>query len=141
MKFLFTNIIGNFVIDEQGKLIDFILITESPLEKAKEVLVQKHKQVDALPKDKSAPILAMLRNKKYHSLFYEQNLSSTKKGLRESVSKDLLIMQAIANINELDKVTNLLAKRFREWYSLYFPEVVEKISAHEKLLEVVRSEE
>ncbi|MFH1637441.1 MAG: hypothetical protein ABIB71_03380, partial [Candidatus Woesearchaeota archaeon] len=47
--------------------------------------------------------------------------------LKASVSMDNLIINAINNIEELDKVANTLAKRAREWYSLYFPEASELI--------------
>ena len=46
-------------------------------------------------------------------------------------------MQAIANINELDKISNTMAKRLREWYSLYYPELSERIENHEKYIELV----
>ncbi len=137
MKFLFTNVIGSFIVDEQGKLIDAITAETDDEKKNDEILIKKYKPLAPLPKEKFPQILTILRDRKYHSLFYKQNLSLTKKALRESVSEDSLITQAIANISELDKVTNLLAKRFREWYSLYFPEVVNNISSHEKLLEIV----
>ncbi len=62
---------------------------------------------------------------------YLKNLTQTKEDLRKSVGKDQLIMQTIANLSELEKVSNLLSKRLREWYSWYFPELSEEVSNHE----------
>jgi len=56
---------------------------------------------------------------------YEKNLEKTRKKLRESVSKDILLVQAIKNIEDLNKVINTLMKDLREWYGFYNPELVE----------------
>ena len=50
-------------------------------------------------------------------------------------------MHSIANINELDKISNTMAKRLREWYSLYYPELSERIENHEKYIELVLQQE
>lgn len=53
----------------------------------------------------------------------EKALAETGEKLRNSVSDDLFIMQAVNNIEEIDKTANTLSKRLREWYSYYFPEL------------------
>ncbi len=53
---------------------------------------------------------------------YKKNLDLTKDKLRNSVTSDNLIVQSVGAIDELQKVINILAKRLREWYSLYNPE-------------------
>ena len=85
--------------------------------------------------------LQHFKDKKYFEEFYKKNVIITKKAIKESVNEDNLIIQAIANVNELDKVTNLLSKRLREWYSLYDPELVERVHSHEKLIELILENE
>ena len=43
--------------------------------------------------------------------------------IKDSVTPDLLIIQAAGSINELKKSINLLSKRLREWYSYALPEI------------------
>lgn len=61
-----------------------------------------------------------------------------KRKVRESVSKDNLIIQAINSIDEADKAANILAKRLREWYSFYLPEFSDSIASHEKFAELIQ---
>ncbi|MBN2880543.1 NOP58 family protein [Candidatus Woesearchaeota archaeon] len=65
------------------------------------------------------------------------SVERTKRLIRKSVSKDILIIQAVNSIDELNKSINLLSKRIREWYSLYFPESSEKIEDHEKFIRTI----
>jgi nucleolar protein 56 len=53
------------------------------------------------------------------------------------VHDDTLLMQAINNVDEIDKCANLLAKRLREWYELYNPEASKQIDDHEKFIDVL----
>lgn len=54
----------------------------------------------------------------------KKNIELTKKSIKESVSKDLLIVQAVNSIEELTTVINMLVNRLREWYGYYNPEFV-----------------
>jgi len=67
----------------------------------------------------------------------KENLILAKKKIKESVNEDNLICQAINSIMESDKVLNILAKRLREWYSLYNPEFEKFISNNEKFSELI----
>ncbi len=69
--------------------------------------------------------------------FYEINLKETKIKIKESVKFDNFIIQAINNIDELNRTSNTLVKRLREWYELENPEFSRKVSAHEKFVELV----
>ena len=119
MVYLFSNILGNFVFDKKFKLVD---------EGSEKELRTKYPDLNSLPKDKISRILHLFKDKKYYHKFRSENIKLTKKSVKEAVSEDQLIIQTIANINELDKVTNLLSKRSREWYSLYFPELSENMN-------------
>lgn len=61
----------------------------------------------------------------------------TKKHIKDSVNDDVLIIQSISSIEELDKIINQISTRFKEWYSYYNPEIVNKLVNVEKLLEKV----
>ncbi|MGQ9719002.1 MAG: NOP5/NOP56 family protein [Nitrososphaerales archaeon] len=51
-------------------------------------------------------------------------IALTESRLREvSARRDLHIMEAIQALDEVDKASNLLATRVREWYGLHFPEL------------------
>ena len=124
MSYYFSNIIGTFVYDNKLKLIN----------KGK-----KNKDTQPIPKNKLSKALQSFKDPQYHEQFYQKNLQLTKKALKESVSNDQLIIQTIANINELDRVVNILVKRLREWYSLYDPELDQEIDSHEQYVESILS--
>ena len=67
----------------------------------------------------------------------EKNLIITKKKLQQSLKKDQMIVQAINNIHDLERVTNTLSKRLRDWYEFYFPEISKRITDHERFAEVI----
>ncbi|HLC81965.1 MAG TPA: NOP5/NOP56 family protein [Candidatus Nanoarchaeia archaeon] len=121
MNYAFKNILGTFIIDES-----FTAISNKDDLKAKEV-----------PPEKISAVLALFKNKLYFKQFYQENLKLTKAAIKNSVQEDQLIMQAISNISELDKINNLLSKRLREWYSLYLPELSELIQDHQTFLKLI----
>ena len=137
-KFIFSNVIGSFVFNENYKLVDELLFKDMGQYKDKDVhiekLIKKHSGLE-VPKDKDLyNILLFFKDKKYFSQFHKKNLEITKISIKESVNNDLLIIQAINSIDEIDKTINLLMKRMREWYSLYNPETSNKIEDHEKFV-------
>jgi len=67
----------------------------------------------------------------------KKNLELAKKRVRESVNPNLFIINAINNIEELQRITNTLTKRLREWYSVYFPELDKKIKDNEAFVKLV----
>ena len=69
----------------------------------------------------------------------EENLEETKKKLSESVNFDDFIVQTISNVDEINRVINILAKRLREWYELYNPEFSRKIEDHEEFVSLIVS--
>lgn len=141
MKYLFTNLLGSFVLDDRLEIIDSHPFSDvqsyTHPENTAQKLKKRHPQLIPLPADKLSPVLLTFKNSSYHDAFYAQNLALTRGAIKQSVSEDIFVMQTIANINELDKSINLLSKRVREWYSWYAPEVVEHISDHQKLMELI----
>lgn len=141
MLYIFTNIIGSFVLDQKLQIIDQITFQSysefQEKKKAEEKLRKKHQKLDVLPEDRLPQVLSLFREKELLELFYKNDLAFSKEALKNSINEDHLIIQAIDNINELDKIINTLSKRLREWYSLHFPEIVEKIDSHEKFVEII----
>ena len=71
--------------------------------------------------------------------FRKLNLKETKKKIRESVTQDLLIIQAINHIFDLNKVINILVKDLREWYSYHNPEFSRATQDHQTFVEAILS--
>ncbi len=118
MEYSFSNILGDWTIDESK-------ITHSKSESPE------------LPKDQVPSILPIFNNPEFFQTFREKNIALTKEGIRNSVNEDNLITQSISNVSELDKVINILVKRSREWYSLYFPELDHNVASNEKFIELL----
>jgi len=140
MNYIFINILGTFIFDEKMSIIDslpFNTIEEYKQKEKSESKLQKKHNAKPLPKEKLSQALLAFKDPKYYQKFYDINLELTKEGLKNAVNEDNLIMQAIANINELDKITNTMSKRLREWYSLHYPELSEEIENHEKYVEQI----
>lgn len=141
MKYLFSNVLGTFVFDNQFNLVEeigFKNIEEySNRTKFEERLKKKYKDWREVPGDKLERVLAFFKEKKYFDGFYQMNKELSRQGVKESVSADLLIMQAISNLEELSRTGNMLVKRLREWYAWYLPEFSQSIENNEKFAELV----
>jgi len=120
-KYIFTNLLGSFVIDSSYRIID--VGTEDKL-------LRKYNDLKRPTKEEINSVLAAFREKVHE--FYEPNIALTKQELKMSVSKDNLVIQAIKHIEELQKISNTLAKRLREWYELYNPEFSKAVENNER---------
>lgn len=67
------------------------------------------------------------------------NQTETRIRIKDSTNHDTLITQAIYYIEELNKVTNILSKRLRDWHSTIFPEVDHFVSDHEMFTKLIES--
>ena len=144
MNYIFSNILGTFILDEKNTIIDSIMfksLQEYQHKETTEAKLQSKHHAQPLPKERLLQALLLFKDAKYYQDFYQKNLELTKAGLKNAVNEDNLIMQAIANINELDKIANTMSKRLREWYSLYYPELSEETEDHEKYAELVLEQE
>ncbi len=70
-----------------------------------------------------------------NELLSRVNVEMTKKELRR-VKKDKILMNAVGMLDEIDRVSNTLLERVREWYGLYFPEGARLVTSHEKFLDI-----
>lgn len=61
----------------------------------------------------------------------------TAKKLRVSVNQDNFIVQAISEINEIDKIVNMLSRRLNEYVGLYLPELYSNINDNKTFARLV----
>lgn len=141
MKYLFSNVLGSFVFNNQFKLVEKIDFRNASdywrREQIEDKLKKKYKDWREVPEEKLSDVLGFFKDKKYFENFYSINLDLTKQKIRESISEDLLIIQTISNVEELSRSSNLLVRRLREWYSLYLPEFSKSLEDNEKFVELV----
>ncbi|MBI2573237.1 NOP58 family protein [Candidatus Woesearchaeota archaeon] len=137
--YLFSNSIGHFIFDEKGNWVEEILCqdTNPAYKESLQKLESKYKSLKAIPPEKAPFALSHLHNSRYYSLFRESNKEFSAQALRDSVGTDSLLVQTVSAIEEIDKVTNLLTKRLREWHALTLPEIGELISNHEHFTQLV----
>lgn len=149
--YLYSNILGTFVFNQNFQLREKILFDEQSLKsnlgllqsgeqlESEKIFLEKFKNIVNLrekPDEKALEkVFEALASQKDN--FYMMNLSLTRSQIRESITKDLLIIQASGSIDELGKSINLNVKRVREWYSYALPEVEDKIDDHEAFAELI----
>lgn len=124
---IFNSVLGCFVFDTDGTLVE-----KGEFEALKKKYDPKEPDDAELRK-----ILLAFKDKKYFPEFYVKNLEFTKRSIRDNFSDDILIIQSIEAIDEVNKITNLLVKRLREWYSYYSPELSRDVSDNAKFVEIV----
>ncbi len=154
-NYIFSNCAGVFVFDESFRVIDKSDVSEQDTSRiaagewisAEKKLIEKHskesdsyyvgfknEKIDGVKitqdPNKLEPIIKHFRNREFLARFYEINLLKTKMSVRGAVKEDLLLIQAIHNIEELDRMANSLSKRLREWYELYNPEYSRSVADH-----------
>lgn len=117
----------------------FALAQEYAAGKGEGLIQKKYAGVQHLPDEKLHTMMMMLKQPEFFPEFRRLNLALTTRDIRNAVTPDVLIGQASANLSELDKAGNLLVKRLREWYGWYAPEVVERITDHHQLVELIHS--
>ncbi len=140
-KYVFSNLIGGFVFNEKFHLEESILFKTLEDFNNKKIfedkLIKKYGNVKKATKQEIPTILNFFKNKKYYSEFHGKNLLLTKKQIKDSVNEDLLIMQTINNLKDIDKVSNILVKRLREWYELYNPELSKAVFDQEQFADLI----
>ncbi|MBW3018193.1 C/D box methylation guide ribonucleoprotein complex aNOP56 subunit, partial [Candidatus Woesearchaeota archaeon] len=69
----------------------------------------------------------------------KKNIELTRQAVKASVTRDLLIIQAVGAIEDTTTVANMLVNRLREWCGYYYPEFGEKTHANEEFAEKLLS--
>ena len=143
--YLFSNILGVFVFDENLNLADEALSGNPDDHQSRENFIKKirdkHKNLKEPDKEKLKKILLNFKDKKFFDGFYNKNLEWTKYGIKNSVGPDTLLMQSINSVDELEKTINILVKRLRGWYELHNPEFSISIANHENFVEQILENE
>jgi nucleolar protein 56 len=126
------------------KLNEFILESE---ELAKQLSKEfKHARFMAAMPNKAGEILrsdleriaAEVGVENVKKLVHDVNSLLTRESLRrEAAQRDKLIVQAINMLDEIDKTTNTICGRVREWYSIHFPELDRMVPEHQHYMKLV----
>ncbi|MGQ9513617.1 MAG: C/D box methylation guide ribonucleoprotein complex aNOP56 subunit [Thermoproteota archaeon] len=79
-----------------------------------------------------------LSREKFDEIRRKVSIELTARKITEASSMlDMSIIQAVNLLDEIDKCTNLLISRLREWYGLHFPELWDKIQRNDRYLLLV----
>ena len=132
-----TNCIGTFVL--QNKKVIAKILFKNSLDFMNSDFVSQHEvqMQKKYPAAKIAKEYIFPEMKEYLQQFQVIAIELAKKSCRESVTKQHLVIQAVEAITALDKTTNPLIKKLREWYALYCPEAVESIGNHESFVHLI----
>jgi len=109
-----NHIIGEIVLDEHGKVVDH----------------PSRKSVPEVDASTWPSVLRAVKDPKFFPALREKNMARTKMQVRESVSSDILLMQAVSAIEEIDRGSNMLSRRIREWAGWWVPELDSSVSDH-----------
>ena len=123
--YLYSNILGTFVFNQNFQIREKILSTEKDILKNNLQLIEKEptdiektfmerfkniKNIRLEPDEKAQEKIDAVLND-FIEDYYELNMLLTKLQIRNSVADDLLIVQASSGVQELGKAINLLSKR------------------------------
>ncbi|OIO62051.1 hypothetical protein AUJ83_03665 [Candidatus Woesearchaeota archaeon CG1_02_33_12] len=162
--YIYSNVTGSFVFNTGFRIIDQALFDEKDtvnnaiklnnnewLEEEK-ALIKKHGHkiiflgkkktelngIELSPEDKFEIINERISEiPNFYQLMRKAGITITRNKIKNSVKSDTLVIQAISNIDELDRVANTLVKRLREWYELYLPEFSKQLRNNEKFVELI----
>lgn len=140
-KFLITNCVGTFVLDNKG-IIDKCIFQQPAEFENKNVIAHYELQLQKkYPDAKKREEYVFPQCREYLQHLHTAALAYTKVACRAAVQKEHFVMQAVAAIEDLEHATNLLAKRLRQWYALYCPELEHEIADHHLFLDELLQKE
>ncbi len=73
----------------------------------------------------------------FHAFIHAVNFELSKGSMQKEPVNDKLIVHAINALDEIERTTNTLAMRLREWYGQYFPEAGYKLSDNKAFSEYI----
>ncbi|MBI5392375.1 hypothetical protein HZA96_00770 [Candidatus Woesearchaeota archaeon] len=136
MELIISNCIGVFVLRDK-QIIDKILYKS--IAEMKNASRYESQFLQKYPAGRANVSYVFPKTKEFVRRFYEANVILTRNDLKSAIGKDQMIIHCINSIDELNKAINLLVKRLREWYSLYFPELDNKLNNNEAFARLVFS--
>ena len=105
--------------------------------KTGKLAVDEKLEVVEIKPEEAKELLQELKKKEFRDFFWEKNRGLTAVQLKEAINVDHCIMQAIQNVRDVDSNINSLAKRLREWFSLFVPELDGQIEDHAVFVNLV----
>jgi nucleolar protein 56 len=72
----------------------------------------------------------------FNEFFQQFNVELTKLKIKYGFKRDKLVIQSVHNLEELNKMLNIMYERLREWYGFYYPESIKKVDSLEKFAEM-----
>ncbi|MCF7861058.1 NOP58 family protein [Candidatus Woesearchaeota archaeon] len=151
MQYLYSNVNGCHVLDGKFKIVstlefknfddamdalksgEYTPEEKKALEDNPEIMLVNPKKDNVFRDgDKRLKIIANLEKK--HAIAANKRITAS--DLSASVIIDHTVIQTVSALEEMDKIINGLTKRLREWYGPYFPELCEKITDHQKYVEL-----
>lgn len=163
MVYIVKTVIGIFVLDDNRKIILFkrfpkdasvvaSKLTEEEPEEFRQIKNEMKNVKSFITTDKESETLIRFNLRKYtldynfakdqiefNRFLTEVNSELAKQKIKETASRDSLIVHVNNAIEELDKTANLFVERLREWYSLHFPEMDRIIEDHATFVNLVQS--
>ena len=136
-KLMYVNLAGSYHFDEQYQLLDK---TEFSLPEQHEQLQEQAEKLAKQPPEVPREVFFKISQQLYQASIQKlrtANLFITKQLIKSSFKPDTLVLQTINHIKELEKISNMLAKRLREWYGYYLPELAKKIQEHETFANLI----
>lgn len=127
----YTNALGKFYFNDNLELHKEELFS---FEDSIKYCQKFHEQKEKIDEKILYKINLLFSNKNYLEKFRKINLELTRIHLAESVNEDNYIINCINTIEEITKVMNGMATRIKEWYSLFLPELAEKIPDNELII-------
>ena len=142
-KYMFSNVAGTFIFNEHFNVIDNVMFKNikqyNDRSKTEEDFSKKYSGLKKPEGKELERILHFFKNKDFFDEFHSKNIQITRRAVKESVKDDLLIIQAINNIDEINKSISLNIRRLREWYAYYNPEFENFVEDQKKFVELVLS--
>jgi nucleolar protein 56 len=108
-----------------------------------EDLILKSIEYDEIGKISTPPELGMLLDaagttrEEYYDLLKEVTFILSKKDI-STLSRDMLIIQAVEAQDDAEEALNILSERIREWYSLHFPELDSAVEDHREFVKHIK---
>lgn len=138
---LLTNCIGTFVL-HNNKIIDKLIFQQPEDFRNNKVIAHYELQLQKkYPDAKKREEYVFLQCREYLQHLHTAALAYTKVACKAAVQKEHFVMQAVAAIEDLEHAANLLAKRLRQWYALYCPELEHEIADHHLFLDELLQKE
>ena len=73
----------------------------------------------------------------YYDYLHDLNTGMTRAAIKAAATEDRLVVHAINTIDEIESAANTLSIRLKEWYALYYPELVERVKSDGKLASMI----